>query len=139
MTKIYKSRVDLFFYATALAIVLSLFIPIPFIYRDILPLTILLVSGLFTVAILTDLYLHTDYRISDNKLYIRSGFLIQMKIPVEKITEIIHRGTWLSSPALSLKRIGLRYGRTNVVYISPDDMDGFIADLLSLNPGIKVK
>lgn len=42
MTKIYKSRVDLFFYATALAIVLSLFIPIPFIYRDILPLTVLL-------------------------------------------------------------------------------------------------
>ena len=61
-----------------------------------------------------------------------------MDIPISKITEITHKSTILSSPALSSKRIGLKYGKTNWVYISPKDQECFIASLKSVNPEIKI-
>ncbi|MDE6648554.1 MAG: PH domain-containing protein [Muribaculaceae bacterium] len=84
-----------------------------------------------------DMLLHTDYTINGEKLHIRCGFLFQMDIHISKITEITHKSTILSSPALSAKRIGLKYGRTNWVYVSPKEQEEFIATLKSVNPEIK--
>lgn len=84
-----------------------------------------------------DMLLHTDYTIDGEKLHIRCGFLFQMSIPISKITEITHKSTILSSPALSAKRIGLKYGKTNWVYVSPKEQEEFIATLKSVNPEIK--
>ena len=55
-----------------------------------------------------------------------------------QISEITHKSTILSSPALSAKRIGLRYGRKSWVYISPENQEDFIADIKSINPEITI-
>ena len=41
-------------------------------------------------------------------------------------------------PALSAKRIGIRYGLKNWIYISPKDQEDFISDLKSINPLITI-
>lgn len=85
-----------------------------------------------------DILLHTDYTIHDEKLHIRCGLLFRMDLPISKIVEITHKSTILSSPALSAKRIGLKYGKTNWVYVSPNDQEEFISALKSINPKIKI-
>lgn len=85
-----------------------------------------------------DMLFHTDYTINGKRLHIRCGFLYRMNLPISKISEITHKSTILSSPALSTKRIGLKYGKTNWVYISPKNQDEFISALLSINPKIEI-
>ena len=84
-----------------------------------------------------DMLLHTDYTVEGDNLHIRCGVLFRMDLPVSKISEITHKSTVLSSPALSAKRIGLKYGKRNWVYVSPEDQAGFISALKSINPDIK--
>ena len=90
--------------------------------------------GLFMIY---DMLLHTDYSINGEKLHIRCGFLFRMDLLISKIIEITHKSTILSSPALSAKRIGIKYGKTNWVYVSPKEQEEFIATLKSVNPEIK--
>ena len=85
-----------------------------------------------------DMLLHTDYTINDVKLHIRCGILFRMDLPISKITDITHKSTILSSPALSAKRIGLKYGKTNWVYVSPKNQEDFISSLQSINPKINI-
>lgn len=92
----------------------------------------------FGVVMVFDMLLHTDYTFKDNILHIRCGVLFRLDLPVSKITEITHKSTNLSSPALSARRIGLKYGRSNWVYVSPADQEDFISTLRSLNPEIKI-
>lgn len=107
-------------------------------YRFVLILLVDVVFVGFGLWLMLDMLFHTDYTIRGNVLHIRCGFLYRMTLPISKIKEITLRTTILSSPALSAKRIGLRYGRRSTVYISPQNQDDFIADLKSVNPEIKV-
>ena len=88
------------------------------------------------IGLMLDILFHTDYTIKEDKLKIRCGVLFSMTLSIDRITEISHKPTILSSPALSMKRIGLRYGRTNWVYVSPKNQEDFISDLKSINPEI---
>ncbi len=81
-----------------------------------------------------DMLLHTDYKINGDKLHIRCGFLFRMDLPISRITEITHKSTVLASPALSADRIGLKYGKRNWVYVSPENKEEFISALRSINP-----
>ena len=85
-----------------------------------------------------DMLFHTDYTIRGDKLEIRCGILFRMTVPVSRIIEISHKSTMLSSPALSAKRIGIRYGRKNWVYVSPQNQENFISDLRSINTEITI-
>ena len=100
---------------------------------------ILLIDVVFMgicLIMLFDMLLHTDYTVNGEKLHIRCGFLFRMDLPISKIIEITHKSTILSSPALSAKRIGLKYGKTNWVYVSPENQEDFISILKSINPDI---
>ena len=90
------------------------------------------------LVMMYNMLLHTDYTISGDKLHIRCGFLFQMDLPISKISEITHKSTILSSPALSAKRIGLRYGQRRWVYVSPKNQEEFISELRTINPTIQV-
>ncbi len=100
---------------------------------------ILLIDAVFMgvcVALMLDILFHTDYTIKGDKLYIRCGVLFHMTLPIDRISEITRKSTILSSPALSTKRIGLRYGQKRWVYVSPEKQEDFIADLAVINPAI---
>ena len=102
---------------------------------------ILLIDVVFMgigLLIMYNMLFHTDYTINGNNLHIRCGMLFRMDLPISKIIEISHKSTILSSPALSAKRIGIKYGRKNWVYVSPKNQEDFISALQSINPDIIV-
>ncbi len=138
MNKIYKSKVDKWYIWFCILMTMAFIGSICLCYRSTWILVIDVVMMGICLIMIYDMLLHTDYTITGEKLHIRCGFLFQMNLPIYKITEITHKSTILSSPALSVKRIGIRYGKRNWVYISPQNQEEFISDLESINPDIKI-
>ncbi len=136
MEKVYKSKVANWYRLSCLLIALAFAGSIYLSYKSTWILLIDVVLVGICLWIMLDILLHTDYRITGDKLHIRCGVLFRMDLPISKITETAHKSTILSSPALSAKRIGLRYGRNRWVYISPENQEEFISDIKTINPEI---
>ena len=67
----------------------------------------------------------TYYRIDGDVLFISSG-PVRVRVPVRDITSVTPTNNPLSSPALSLDRLRIEYGRGKSVMVSPRDKHGFI-------------
>ncbi|RFP65965.1 hypothetical protein D0N36_05715 [Hymenobacter lapidiphilus] len=91
----------------------------------------LLVATFFIYLIRT-----TYYLFHDRQLLVYCGPW-RMQIPVDSITQVEATHNPISSPALSLDRLLVRYGKYDSVLISPADRAGFLAALLQLNPAIR--
>ena len=135
---VYKSKVDKWYMWLCAGRTLAFIGSIYLCYTSSWILLIDIVCMGIALFMIFDMLLHTDYTIDGDKLHIRCGLLFRMDLPISRIAEITHKSTILSSPALSAKRIGLKYGRTNMVYVSPEDQKGFIAALKTINPEIKI-
>ncbi len=61
------------------------------------------------------------------------------KIPIQSIHKVYRTRMPLSSPALSLDRIGIVYNKYDEIFISPKEREEFIKELLKVNPTIEVK
>lgn len=139
MIKVYKSRIDKLIIAL---FIVSIVIPIVLLILCFYLTWLLLIDVAITVVVtwlIIDILLHTDYTITNDKLIIRCGALYRMDLPIHKIISITKKSSILSSPALSLKRIGIRYGKYRRVYISPTDQDIFIRELQNINPKIHIE
>jgi len=79
-------------------------------------------------------FMQTDYTLDGRELIIRSG-PFRWRIPVSDITGIDTPGRQSlflrarSSPALSMDRITISYGKDKRIMISPADKEKFLADL----------
>lgn len=138
MEKVYKSKVAKWYIWFCVGMTILFIGTIILCYHSTLILLIdvaFMGIGLFLIY---DMLMHTDYTIKGEKLHIRCGFLFQMAIPISKISEITRKSTMFSSPALSAKRIGLKYGKTNWVYVSPINQEDFISDLKFINNTILI-
>lgn len=96
---------------------------------------ILLVYGLF-------LYLNfsTEYTITrDAVLKVKCGIFYNKWLDINKIKSISKTNNLISSPAPSLDRIELTYGRFDSIIISPKDKIGFARELTKMNPKIENK
>lgn len=138
MDKVYKSKVAKWYVWFCIGMTIAFIGSIYLSYQSTWVLLIDVVLMGIALVMCYDMLLHTDYTINGEKLHIRCGFLFRMDLPISKITEITHKSTILSSPALSAKRIGLRYGKRNWVYVSPKNQEEFIAALRSINPAIVI-
>lgn len=136
MNKIYKSRVAKWYIWFCVGMTIAFIGSIYLCYKSTWVLLIDIAFMGICLITLFDMLLHTDYTVNGEKLHIRCGFLFRMDLPISKIIEITHKSTILSSPALSAKRIGLKYGKTNWVYVSPENQEDFISILKSINPDI---
>ena len=136
MNKIYKSRVAKWYIWFCVGMTIAFIGSIYLCYKSTWVLLIDIAFMGICLIMLFDMLLHTDYTVNGEKLHIRCGFLFRMDLPISKIIEITHKSTILSSPALSAKRIGLKYGKTNWVYVSPENQEDFISILKSINPDI---
>ncbi|HEX6916355.1 MAG TPA: PH domain-containing protein [Chitinophagaceae bacterium] len=85
------------------------------------------------------LFLSTYYVVVGNTLRVRTGFIFSLEIDIQQLKKIEETRNPISSPALSLDRLQLFYGRGNSVIISPKEKERFIRHLLSVKPGIQVK
>jgi membrane protein YdbS with pleckstrin-like domain len=91
------------------------------------------------LAFVSWLFASTDYRVAGGLLTIRSGPL-RWRIPVGDIESVTATRNPLSSPALSLDRLQIRYrsaASESDILVSPKDKEGFIAALRASNPAIR--
>ena len=138
MEMVYKSKVAKWYLWFCIGMTIAFLGSIFLCYKSTWVLLIDVVFMGIALFMIYDMLLHTDYTIRGEKLHIRCGFLFRMNLPISQISEITHKSTILSSPALSAKRIGLRYGKKNWVYISPKNQEEFISTLHSINPEIQI-
>ncbi|MGM9699458.1 MAG: PH domain-containing protein [Prevotella sp.] len=54
---------------------------------------------------------------------------IHQNVDIATITKMEQSRCLLSSPAASLKRLAIYYGKCDVVYISPRNQDDFISEI----------
>lgn len=97
--------------------------PTPWPVRALTIVTVVVVTML-----LFSVFRNTWYEVGTTDLRIVSGPL-KWKIPISEITEIRPTRNPLSSPALSLDRLKISYGRKKFVLVSPADKEGFVAVL----------
>lgn len=97
---------------------------------------IMLISFVFVLYLLYD----TNYTITQGKLMVHSGFIVNKNIPIGEIKSIKKSDSILSAPASSLTdRIKVYYGKSKSVVISPKERQLFVDELLKQNPTIEVE
>jgi hypothetical protein len=97
------------------------------------------IGGLITLTIVELLLVGpimraTYYVIEGDTLMIRSG-IAKWRVPIRDIRSISPTRSVLSSPALSLDRLSIEYGRKTIM-ISPEEKQRFIEALRTINPSI---
>lgn len=97
-----------------------------------------LVFFIFFAAIVRMLFT-IRYVVEKNQLLIFSGIGKPFAIAISEIKSVEASRSPISSPAASLERLEIAYGKYDAVYISPYDRKGLVRALLNINPSIKVK
>lgn len=135
MKKIYNSKIGL-----------ELVIPLVLSFGTALALTIMGKTNLIGIAILLPvilfvihMFLTTNYTIECDELIIKCGFLPNKTIDIKTIKKITETNNPLSSPATSLDRLEINYGKFDKILISPKNKIEFINDIKRLNPNVEVK
>lgn len=136
MTRVYKTRIDtwlmvLLLAAMGLALLASLEV---IVVADRSAWWIAPVAVLVGVGLPAWLLLDTKYRLDDKELRIASG-PFRWRILLDSIQSVEPSSNPIASPALSLKRLRITYGRGQQVYVSPNDLDGFREELEQLRHG----
>ena len=131
--KIFKSKID---WWLGLILVYPIFLSITAILKGewIGFLGLVGVVGLIFILSKT-----TQYIINENQLIVKSTWIVNERIDISKITKIEKSNSILSSPALSLDRLLVRYNKYDEVLISPKEKIEFINELLKINPAIEIK
>ncbi|WP_414707152.1 PH domain-containing protein [Salegentibacter sp.] len=76
-------------------------------------------------ALITHLFLRTGYIIEKNLLKIKYGLFSYKPIDIKRIEEVSKTGSTISSPAPSFDRIEIKYGKSEIIIISPKDKMNF--------------
>jgi len=92
---------------------------------DPVVLAISVSMSLLVIALIASVSLGTHYTVERNTLRIVSG-PFRWKVPIDTITSVEATHSPFSSPALSLDRLRIRYGRNRRIMISPADKAGFL-------------
>lgn len=101
-----------------------------------------ILSKEYTLSIVFTILLVLFYFLAKSIQYKIDGenlIIWKTKIPIQSIHKIYRTRIPLSSPALSLDRIGIVYNKYDEIFISPKERDEFIKELLKVNPNIEVK
>ncbi len=131
--KIFKSKIDWWF---GLILVYPIFLSITALLEGEW-IGLLGLAGV--VGFILILSKTTQYIINENQLVVKSTWIVNERIDISKITKIEKSNSILSSPALSLDRLLVRYNKYDEVLISPKEKIEFINELLKINPTIEIK
>ncbi len=125
-----KSAVDRWFYAVVALATISAVFAVAAAWPAMDQTARLISASCAAAALLLPLWilLRTDYSVADEVLCIRSG-PFRWNVAISQIHEIRPSRSILSSPALSLNRLEIRYGKSQRVLVSPLDRPGLLAAL----------
>jgi len=129
--KRFRSKVD-WWIALLLAATIAILLValVSFAYQNTSAVQALVMVGgtLILVALLIWMSLGTYYSVDKNTLRIVAG-PIRWKVPISEITSVERTHSPISSPALSLDRLRIRYSGNKSVMISPADKKRFMKAL----------
>ncbi|MCM3409822.1 PH domain-containing protein [Metabacillus litoralis] len=94
--------------------------------------------GIISIGILIWIWFGTGYKIEDDLLKAQCG-PFQWKLNVKEIRKVRKVKSIFTSPALSIDRLDIYYGKYNLIRISPENESEFIDLLLKENPQIQLK
>jgi len=122
----FRSAVDSWFYLLALLLPGAIFIFALLSVGALNLASIAVIGGLavFVFGLPVWLLLSTYYLVEAGTLKVRSG-PFSWSIPLNEINSIRPSRSILSSPALSLHRLEIQYGRGQTILVSPKDIKGF--------------
>jgi hypothetical protein len=106
-----------------------------------LPIILISIFHLVFIIFFITILFNTNYRIQNEELFCKSS-VFRSKIKIKNIRKIEHHKgiivpvTW----KLGLSHIGIiiTYNKYDDIYISPENVDLFIKDLLAINPTIEI-
>ncbi|MCH8501886.1 MAG: PH domain-containing protein [Aliidiomarina sp.] len=130
MERVYTSKIDTWFVLVLVAIVSVFFIVFVSVLMTgqiraiMLAIPALIVGAGFPLWLMKS----TNYTLNDTNLIVRCG-PFKWQVPVNQIQSVTPTSNPLSSPALSLDRLQINYGRWGTIMISPKDKEAFIQDL----------
>ena len=134
--KRFKSKVS---YGTLVVIFLLFFAPIIIgTINNGITKNFFVLNGILILvyAFILYLFLSTEYAIDKEKLKIKSGFIYNKYLNIDKIKSITKTNNPISAPAASFDRIEIHFEKFNSVIISPKDKIGFVKELIKRNPNI---
>ena len=123
--KTHRSKIDLWL-IIVLAVSLLLPLGLSILFPSTLMMTLIILVPLLGLFIW--LFSTTKYEIKETTLYISSG-PVKLNFPISEITSIKATRNPLSSPALSLDRLEIKYGNGKTTLISPKDKSNFLSDI----------
>lgn len=104
------------------------FFSVVFAAEDTRLVLVVLASMLLVVLLVGSTLLRTHYTIDGNSLRIVSG-PFHWTVPIDQIDSVVETRNPLSSPALSMDRLRIRYSGRRSVMISPRDKKKFLKAL----------
>ena len=93
--------------------------------------------SLLVFGLLMWIWFGTNYRIKEETIKIKNG-PFKWTVKIQDIEKISKRRSLLATPALSVDRLVLHYGKYGEMSISPKAESEFIELLLTKNPLIKI-
>ncbi|SHM85377.1 PH domain-containing protein [Flavobacterium saccharophilum] len=91
------------------------------------------------ILFIAHMFSTTFYTIENEKLHIKSGFLVNISIEIQQIKKISETNTIMSAPAVSFDRLEILYNKFDTVVISPKEKVQFIEAIKKINPQVEVK
>lgn len=136
MATVYRSKVDAWLLAV-LVLAMSVSLVVTFMtFSAGSPVAWLVVAVTAGIGVGLPLWLllSTRYTLEPRRLVVQSG-PFKWHIAVADITSITPSSNPLSSPALSLDRLRIDYGRSSSLMISPRNKDQFVRDIEAARRG----
>ncbi|QJX49038.1 PH domain-containing protein [Hymenobacter taeanensis] len=131
MNQVFPSKISWWLFAPVLSS-LGFFLLLSFVQQRWGASVVVLAVGAFLGYLLAN----TRYTLTPQELLITSG-PIHKRVPITSITSVKPTRNPISSPALSLNRLEIRYGKYDSVLISPANPKGFLTTLHQLNPALR--
>lgn len=140
MTKIYKAKVGKTFWISASIVLVAVLAALWFSIKSSFLIPWGMLAFIAPVSMLVWIYFDTWYKIENDTLLYKSGFL-KGKIPVKSIVKIKTNTTrWTGTkPALAANGLVVKYERFKEVYIAPQEELSFLEDLKFLNNEIEIE
>jgi membrane protein YdbS with pleckstrin-like domain len=130
---VFRSKVDTFLLVTLMSAVVACAYGAYALIQAVPQLGVLVsgvLIGLCAIGVAMPLWVlfSTRYLLGDNELDVRSG-PFRWTVPIKEITAIDAARGLLSSPALSLDRLRIRYSAERELMISPENRKAFLLHL----------
>ena len=128
MAKRFKSKVDGWILITLIVVVVvdtGVIVGIALHPEDPAVTTATILLCIAAMVLIMSLLIRTYYSVDKNVLRIVSG-PFRWIVPLDQITSVTVSRNPLSSPALSLDRLMIRYGKRRKIMVSPADKHGFL-------------